>query len=352
MELVYRNVNQAFVRLVNIFQDHTCSILEQPSRNGLVLRADGPVMVTYLHSRERVLFNRARDCNPFFHLFESLWMLAGRNDVAPLKHYVSTIEDFSDDGKTFHGAYGHRWRGQGTPFDQLKEIVDQLQRDPNSRRCVLQMWNSGSDLFRQTKDKPCNTHAYFSLRCVDESKGTGHEFLCWYLDITICNRSNDLIWGMLGANVVHFSILQEYLAACIGVEVGKYCQFTNNLHVYVDKWKPDEWLRDAELDRYQEACRAPAQPLVKDPAVFDQECKEFVENIDGEFTEPFLRSTAQPMMAAFRRHKRRQYVGDQGALELIERVQSFDWRVAGRNWLQRRKENWERKSHVSQTSID
>jgi thymidylate synthase len=54
------------------------------------------------------------------------------------------------------------------------------------------------------------------------------------LDLTVLCRSNDVVWGAYGANAVHFSVLQEYLAGRIGVDVGVMYQFSNNYHGYVD----------------------------------------------------------------------------------------------------------------------
>jgi thymidylate synthase len=357
MELVYQNVNHAFSNLVKLFDNPHSGWVETDSRNGPVRTIEEPVRVTYLQPRQRVLFNPARDANPFFHLFESLWMLAGRDDVAPLKYYVSTIDDYSDNGKTLHGAYGHRWRKYFSQ-DQLKIIADQLKTDPNSRRCVLQMWNGPSDLDVETKDKPCNLSACFKIQKdkfgdlaygpehpkVKSGKvSRGEQIGRSFLDMTVFNRSNDLIWGMLGANVVHFSILQEYLAARIGVGVGKYHQISNNLHVYTDKWKPNKWLACHDQDYQHTYQNKRLAQLVLNPHNFDIECKQITDSIDGCFTEPFLRDTAQPMFAAFRKHKHRRYIGDQGALELIERVHAADWRIVGRDWLLRRKAKWEKK---------
>src|SRR4051812_45937933 len=82
----------------------------RPSRYGEVIQWEGPLTITYTSPTERVLFNAARDCNPFALLYESLWMLAGRNDVAPLAHYTRRFAEFSDDGKVLNDAYGYRWR--------------------------------------------------------------------------------------------------------------------------------------------------------------------------------------------------------------------------------------------------
>lgn len=353
MHLYFRNVNDAFEGLVAGFYRGTIPTHTAPSRVGEVIVVEEPMIVTYSHPRERVLFNQARDCNPFFHLFEALWMLAGRNDVESLAYYNSQMREYSDNGKTFHGAYGHRWRKR-FGWDQLAGIKRELIDNPTSRRCVLSIWNScfhddnqpgGEEdmemvLQGPAKDVPCNTHIYFLISDDDNGK---------HLNMTVCNRSNDLIWGMLGANVVHFSMLQEYLAACIGVDVGTYNQITNNLHAYVERWEPKKWLAEFAYIDYKHPSMFPSVPLVRNPELFDQECVAFVDGIDGDFQEPFLRQVAQPMCAAFRRHKRRAYLGDNNALTIIERVWANDWRTAGRNWLTRRKRIWEQKDSEART---
>ncbi len=343
MHLHFRNVNDAFRGLVTMVHQGTIPTRRCSSRVGEVLMVEEPVTVTYQKPKERVLFNQARDCNPFFHLFESLWMLAGRNDVESLAYYNPKMEDYSDDQVTLWGAYGHRWRSRFN-LDQLRTIVYELKSNPDSRRCVLAMWDGGTyvkggdntaDLLkvrRGGKDIPCNTHAYFSVRCPVENLDPRE---IRYLDMTVCNRSNDLIWGMLGANVVHMSILQEYLAACIGVDVGIYNQMTNNLHVYTERWEPEKWLQDNDRRLVEDPF-----PLVQDPTVFDRECLAFIESIDGTFTEPFFKNVAQPMMAAFRAHKRRNYVDDNNALTLAARMEADDWREVAITWIERRRIGW------------
>ena len=84
--------------------------VEVQTRNGLALELPMPVITTYTHPEERVLFYKGRDANPYFHLMESLWMLAGRNEVDWISQFNGRINTYSDDGEYFHGAYGFRWR--------------------------------------------------------------------------------------------------------------------------------------------------------------------------------------------------------------------------------------------------
>lgn len=327
MYLRFRGVNEAFRELVSMFARCDSSIMERPSRNGPVLRLEEPALLTYTNPTERVLFNQSREVNCFSVLYESLWVLAGRNDVAPIAHYTKRMVDYSDDGKTWRGAYGHRWR-HAFGGDQLNKAVELLRATPTSRRVVLAMWDGRLDLLEQQpemKDLPCNTHAYLSVR-------DGN------LDLTVCNRSNDLVWGLLAANYVEFSFLLEYLAARVGVGVGVYHHFTNDLHVYLNNFKPEEWLAEKPEADYPKAF-----PLIRDPEVFDRELPAFVDLNRGpeeptcevSWQEPFFRDVASPMLRAFHRHKAKD---TEGAVVWAGRIAADDWRIAATSWLTRRLE--------------
>lgn len=348
----FLDVNEAFMRLVSTFANHSeaSSLIEQESRNGPVVRSVNPMVITYREAaRRKVLFNQARDCNPFFHVFEAMWMLAGRNELAPLLSYVSTFGQFSDDGETLHGAYGYRWR-EWFGYDQLNMIIEELKENPDSRRCVLQMWDASAleqgyskelenglvtgrhDLYTATnggKDVPCNLSAVFNV--------INNELV-----MTVFNRSNDLILGCLGANYVHFGFLQEYVANCLGLPCGPYHQVTTNLHVYVDSptWKPESYLRDEteivvdfseyRRSRFEKEC-------------FDREVQLFVDDPVRSHTyrDTFLNDVAKPMMKAFYCHKERLY---DWANTHVEEIKAGDWRMASRMWLEKRRLNWEAKN--------
>lgn len=214
-----RNVHEALWRGMHALVDEG---VERPSRAGKVVMYPGPVTTHYLRPRERVIFWHERDANPFFHLMECLWMLSGRDDVEWLAQYNSRIAQFSDDGEKFHGAYGFRWRNHFA-IDQLETLVTELQANNDTRRAVLSMWDASEDLGAQSVDIPCNLNIVFSRRRDPKE-----------LDMTVFNRSNDIIWGAYGANAVHFSFLQEVLATMLGIHVGQYWQVSNDYHAYLD----------------------------------------------------------------------------------------------------------------------
>ena len=385
MHLTFRNVNDAFQSIIEGIEDGSIETVRTPSRNGPVIQIAQPVIITYTNPREKVLFNQARDANPFIHMYESLWMLAGRNDVAPLDYYMGgKYSQFSDNGVTANGAYGYRWRHAQVPdhqdwetgdgVDQLKIVIDHLKRKPESRRVVLQMWNVEDDLLKidTSRDVCCNTAVYFSIRTPSKDV-TSLEDPSSYLDMTVTNRSNDIIWGMFGANAVHFSFLQEYIACALGIEVGVYNQFSNNAHVYTETnsgWHPEKWLAE-----YGTKTRTMHSPRVlsygkglndasgnvglspklfagdETVELFDEECKRFVELNskqfsmlqDSTFKCEFLNTTAQPVMQAFHCYKRKDF---KGALSWCDVIRGADWRVACTNWIQKRKANFEKKGQA------
>lgn len=197
--------------------------LTADSRNGRVIRAPALFTTSYHPDFVPVMLSPTRDANPFLHYVEAFYFLCGRNDVALMKYFAQQMGEYSDDGLTLWGSYGYRWM-QHFDHDQVDAIVHELRKNPGSRRCVLQMWDGHQDLQRAIKgglDVPCNHVASF-----DTAGGK--------LNMTVTNRSNDMIWGTYGANMVHFNILLNFVAHAVGLPKGYYHQVSSNTHVYTD----------------------------------------------------------------------------------------------------------------------
>lgn len=345
MHFRFQNVEAAFNFMVELVANNgTCYTDDQPvrlslikmhSRNGSVIVFPEPMTITYTNPRQRVLLNPARDANPFFHLFESVWMLAGCREVRPLTKFVERMQDYSDDGNVMHGAYGYRWRKWfGT--DQLKLIITELKTNPESRRCVLQMWDSHSQLpespgsllggdlmvaIKGGRDVPCNIAVTFMI-------------LDGKLNMSVFNRSNDMIWGMLGANAVHMSYLLEYVAAMVGVPVGVYNQITTNLHIYESFWKPEEWLNSNNIVCAYDHQLYPVFNFTPQHGHFDREATKFVEDYRQKcWNDPWLEQVVKPMCMAHDAYKRHNFPL---ALDTIELVADHAWRCAGKAWINRR----------------
>ena len=340
-----RNVNDALPKGL----DHLAMDGDyRDSRAGRVLEARTPVTTVFQKPDERVLFSKARDANPFFHFLEGLWMLSGANDVETVAFYVKRMETFSDDGETLWGAYGHRWRSYFHK-DQIKMIIEMLQTNPDDRRCVLQMWDANKDLKKQGRDIPCNTNIYFKIK---RNK----------LFMTVCCRSNDIIWGAYGANAVHMSMLHEFIAGAVGAELGEYYQISDSYHAYCDvydklreKIKPlDYYTFKYPLKGYNneyELDHINPYPIIsidyntwlKELDTFMYELKRYKHKAykleaHAGFQEPFFREVAIPIAKSYALYK-------EGAIDLAiketQTIKATDWSLACDLWLQRRKETKE-----------
>jgi len=343
--LQVRNVHEAFPRGIK-------KLVEEgnyrESRNGPVVVHPQPITTVYERPYERVLFWPHRDANPFFHLYESLWMLAGRDDVDGPSRYAKNMLRYSDDGETLHGAYGHRWRkfpvdAPASDIDQLPIIVRQLMDDPNDRRSVLQIWDVTQDLGRSGNDVPCNTIASF------QRDDQGH------LDLTVFCRSNDIIWGAYGANAVHFSMLQEYMANWIGCPIGYLYQVSVNWHAYLDvleKFMPwyssviskVNFIENPYIDRTVKHV-----PLVGCTDEIDSHIEDLLRCAD---TSDWIRQVNDDLewsniaYRMLKAHHLWRVLSDETrfifALEELEHADSkADWIVAGKQWIERRYAKWQ-----------
>lgn len=340
--LSVRNVNEAYKRGLKLL--HQAGEV-QSSRAGEVLVTPYPVVTAYRKPMERVLFDAARDANPFFHLMESLWMLAGQQDATWLDHFVKDFSSrFAESSGMQHGAYGYRWRthfildgtvedyAHGFELDQLNRIINMLRKNPADRRIVLQMWDPEVDLGADKKDVPCNLCV---MPRIVKNK----------LDITVVCRSNDAIWGAYGANAVHFSVLQEYLAANLGIPMGTYYQVSNNFHAYRDvfhKKAPQGWLDNPAYVDYYKGKYAPwtCKPtaIVTTPAMFDEDLRLFFNNPDNPpeqgYTNTFFSTVAVPMFYSYKKWR----LGDRdGAMDILNTIpKTCDWYVGAMLWYSRR----------------
>ena len=372
------DVNDAYNRIIPAFQrkegmvegrvfkgrrDHTheraitLDLIEQSSRNGKVRRCVHPVIIAYENPTRRVLFNSSRDANPFFHLLECVWMISGSNWVAPMEWLVSTMGDYSDDGKRFWGAYGFRWNEYFMGRNQILGAINQLKKDRNDRRVVVGMWDPMQDTLQAVnggKDVPCNIALQFQI-------------IEGRLSLSVINRSNDILWGALGANAVHMSFLQEMVAEELSIPCGVYYQISNNLHAYIEhpKWPTSPPVAEDNTYPYDVTDIGPprynentvdefqkfmdywnyglsedlTQPLSSEVAEW---CGRYVDDLrdrsQPSINSRFLLRVARPMLLAYHHYKRKDFTS---ALYAVERIASSDWRVACYAWMVKRRDRHE-----------
>lgn len=328
--LTTRSVNDALLQGVHLLKSHG---VDTQSRNGATIEVTDPVVTEYRNPTHRVLLLPERRANPFFHLMEALWIMAGRQDVEWLAQFNNQMRQYSDDGVVFHAPYGYRLREE-FGIDQIEAVVQMLRKDPNTRRAVMSIWSPYLDLGTDSKDIPCNDLIVFSLR-----DGV--------LNMLVTCRSNDIIWGAYGANAVQFSILMEYVATMVGASVGVYHQVSMSYHAYTEL----ELWKTLSENAYEKLCTgkdpyfdidmgekfAEPIPLVSYPRSWMQECEMFVDSVSPTRYDPkiktlynnkFFNVVAQPMAAAWVAHKK----GDRG-LNVVEQMPHSDWKMAAELWL-------------------
>jgi hypothetical protein len=144
-----------------------------------------------------------------------------------------------------------------------------------------------------------------------------------------------MVWGLFGANFVHLSFLQEWMAGALGLAVGQWYHLTNNAHIYERHWplvqankKDYTWVWGKWPGTQQ--LLSPGE----DATVFRAECVQLVGGkLDG-FKSRFLEDTVEPMYAAHRAWK----AGDKAeAVEIARSIEANDWRRATLGWFSRRK---------------
>lgn len=175
-------------------------------------------LVTIDRPCERVLTIPHRNASVFAQIAETLWVLAGRDDLEFLNRYLPRAVDFSDDGKTWRAAYGPRLRAWGGEVDQLAQVRARLTEDAHTKRAVAAIFDPASD-YVDTLDVPCNNWLHFLQRDGE-------------LHLSVAIRANDAIWGFSGINTFEWSVLHELMAVTLGWKVGSLSWFVGTLHIY------------------------------------------------------------------------------------------------------------------------
>jgi thymidylate synthase len=247
---------------------------------------------------------------------EAIWMMAGHNDVRELTPFNKRMAEYADED-ILAGAYGHRWINH-FGLDQVDLVIRELRENPISRRAVVAMWDPSYDWTHNGKDRPCNTMIHFRL-------------VQGRLTMFVMNRSNDLVWGMLGANVVHMTMLQEVVAHFVGAPLGRYHVISTNAHIYqntpgIIDMMAHGW---ASIGPYDDPAME-IRPMLGDDEYmewtdFSMECDAFLR--EKPVRGHFLGSTATHMRNAYRAGKdwRRH----------VERIYHNDWRAACTSWMAR-----------------
>lgn len=156
-------------------------------------------------------------------LYELLWFLAGDTNVKFLNEHGVTIWDaWADEDGNLGPVYGSQWRSwpgpDGEAIDQLGKVVEEIRRDPNSRRLVVSAWNPA--VVDQMALPPCHTLFQFYV-----AEGR--------LSLQLYQRSADVFIGV-PFNIASYAALLLMVAQVTGYRPGEFIHTLGDAHVYVN----------------------------------------------------------------------------------------------------------------------
>ena len=192
-------------------------------------------------------------------IHELLWFLRGDTNVRYLQERGVTIWDEWADARGDLGpVYGAQWRSwraaDGRVIDQMARVVEQLRRDPDSRRILVSAWNVG-ELERMAL-MPC--HAFFQF-WVGEGK----------LSCQVYQRSADFFLGV-PFNVASYALLTHMVAQQTDLAPGELIWTGGDCHLYLNH------LSQADLQLGREPFPPPALRLGRrPPTLFEYDYEDF-----------------------------------------------------------------------------
>jgi thymidylate synthase len=184
---------------------------------------------------------------------ELLWFLRGDTNVKWLQDRGVTIwDEWADSDGDLGPVYGYQWRSWPTPdgrhVDQVAQLVDNLRRDPDSRRHIVSAWNVAD--IPQMALAPC--HAFFQFYVAPSDSGPGR------LSCQLYQRSADVFLGV-PFNIASYALLTQMIAQVTDLEVGDFVHTLGDAHLYTNH------LDQARLQLTRDP--RPLPTLVLDPSV-------------------------------------------------------------------------------------
>jgi thymidylate synthase len=156
-------------------------------------------------------------------IHELLWFLSGNTNIRYLKdNGVRIWDEWADAEGNLGPVYGAQWRSwptpDGGPIDQIKTVVEQIRRNPDSRRLIVSAWNP-ADVDRQALP-PC--HVLFQFYVANGR-----------LSCQLYQRSGDVFLGV-PFNIASYALLTMMVAQVTGLKPGDFVHTFGDAHLYAN----------------------------------------------------------------------------------------------------------------------
>lgn len=154
-------------------------------------------------------------------IYELLWFLKGDTNIKYLQENgVSIWNEWADENGDLGHVYGYQWRSwpkpDGTHLDQITQLINDINKTPDSRRLIVSAWNAGD--IDQMALPPC--HAFMQFYVND------HKLSC-----QLYQRSADAFLGV-PFNIASYALLTQMVAQVCNLKVGEFIHTFGDLHIY------------------------------------------------------------------------------------------------------------------------
>ena len=197
-------------------------------------------------------------------IYELLWFLRGDTNVRWLQERgVRIWNEWADEDGELGPVYGHQWRSwpdyQGGAIDQIKQVVDQLKNNPDSRRMIVSAWNVAE--VNKMALPPCHTIFQFYTAPVADGRRR--------LSLQLYQRSADTFLGV-PFNIASYALLLQMMAQVCDMEAGDFIHTTGDTHLYLNH------LEQARLQLTREPRPLPRMKINPDvKSIFDFQYEDF-----------------------------------------------------------------------------
>ncbi len=198
-------------------------------------------------------------------IHELLWFLKGETNIKYLKdNGVGIWDEWADKEGNLGPVYGSQWRSwhtlDGRTIDQISNVIDQIKKNPDSRRLIVSAWNVAD--IDKMKLPPC--HAFFQFYVLEGK-----------LSCQLYQRSADIFLGV-PFNIASYALLTMMVAQVCDLKLGEFIHTFGDAHIYSNHMEQV----NLQLSRdFRQLPQMKINPAVKD--IFGFKYEDFtIENYD------------------------------------------------------------------------